>query len=141
MEGLYRPCFVVIGHIHFFFTKTKYTHTHTHLPSESSEGCTGVRGPGDDEQQDDDECDLGHLPFASHLVEPLRRVSVSFTIDLCYCSVRHADTQLQNFSPVFFTFAFSLICNFICHLNSFIPSSVVLLYFSISLIRFETLDN
>lgn len=90
-------------------TKRPHTqHTHTRLPSKCSEGRTGVRRPGDDEQQDDDERNLGHLPFAPHLVEPLRRVSRSITVDLRYRSVRHKYTPMK---PLF-VFSFNCICNF-----------------------------
>lgn len=59
----------------------------THLPSKRSEGGAGIRSPGDNEQQDDDERDLRHLPFALHLMQPLHRVSGSLTADLRYRSV------------------------------------------------------
>lgn len=59
----------------------------THLPSKRSEGGAGIRSPGDNEQQDNDERDLCHLPFALHLMQPLHRVSGSLTADLRYRSV------------------------------------------------------
>lgn len=60
---------------------------HTHLPGERSEGGAGIRSPGDNEQQDDDERDLGHLPLTLHLMQPPHRVPGSLTVDLGYGSV------------------------------------------------------
>lgn len=80
----------------------------THSPGECSEGCTGVRCPGDDEQQDDDEGDLGHLPFTLHLVEPLCRVLAPLAVDLRYGSVKHRHAHNKSFF-------LPLICIRICH--------------------------
>lgn len=111
--------------------------TRTHLPRKCSEGCTGVRGPGDDKKKDDDECDLGHFPLALHPMEPLHRVSVSLTVDLCDCSVKHMHTLtiLLLFSMQF------IFLDRNCHLNVSFNSRGLLLYFTYQLIHCDSSAN
>lgn len=59
----------------------------SHLPSKRSQSGAGIRSPGDNEQQDDDERDLRHLPLTLHLMQPPHGVSGSLTADLRYRSV------------------------------------------------------
>lgn len=52
------------------------------LPGEGGESDGGVRRPGDDVEQDDDESDLRHLPLVLQPVEALHGVtSASVTVN------------------------------------------------------------
>lgn len=66
------------------------------LPCEGGESDAGVRRPGDDVEEDDDQSDLRHLPLVLQPVEILHRVTsaavtVDAAVDLPHGSETHRD--------------------------------------------------
>lgn len=64
------------------------------LPGEGGEGHGGVRRPGDDVEQDDDERDLRHLPLVLQPMETLHgitsaAVTVNTAVNLPHCPETH----------------------------------------------------
>lgn len=68
------------------------------LPGEGGEGDGGVRRPGDDVEQDDDERNLRHLPLVLQPVETLHgitsaAVTVNTAINLPHSPETHTELQ------------------------------------------------
>ncbi len=75
------------------------------LPGKGGESDAGVRRPGDNVEQDDNESDLRHLPLILQPVKILHRVTtaavaVNAAVDLPHSPETHTHTHTWNAIPV-----------------------------------------